>query len=547
MSDMSTDPLDHGTQQLDFTHHSGDGCAPVLRDYQTQAIDDVQRELQTCRAVVVVAATGSGKTVIAAEFIRRNPEARILFLAPRRELIHQTCRKLKDVGVKHGVILAGDKRLNLYSRVQVASVDTMLSRVVRKKKYKLPDFDYAMVDECHIGLTQKREALLNLWPNAKIIGLTATPCRSDGKTLGRVYDKLVEVSNTAALTERGYLVEARYFSVSTPDLKKVRTTGGDYNLKDLAEVTNTAKLVGDVVEHWVRHAIGRRTVVFNVDIAHSAAMAAKFCESGIKAEHVDANTPQDLREEIFQRFASGETAVLCNCTLASIGFDLPELDCVILNRSTKSLGLYLQMLGRGLRPAPAVGKKDCLVLDHAGNVHRHGFATDERFWTLSGTYAVDHVKTQAAKEAKAKKDLKQITCPQCKCVWEGSNQCPACKYTFPVKQKDKPFMAGSLVEILRRGQTGFQNPLNGVESDDWTLPRKIDFYSQLVGIAQGRGYKPGWAACKYKDRFNVWPDYAWNRAIMQNGPAEASIHTIRWVTASQRAWKQSQRSNRELA
>lgn len=526
--------------QLDFTHRSGDG-PPVCRHYQLAAIDAAQEALKLSRAVLLVAPTGSGKTVIAAEFIRRQPEARFLFLAPRRELVNQTCRKLNDVGVRHGVILAGDKRINLYSRVQVASVDTVLSRVVRKKKYKLAAFDYLIVDEAHVGLTAKREALLNLWPDAKIIGLTATPCRSDGKTLGRIYDQIVEVSSVSELTEAGHLVGARYFSISTPDLKKVRTTAGDYNLHDLAAVTNTPKLVGDVVEHWVRHAINRRTVVFCVDIAHSAATAARFCESGIRAEHVDANTPSDERDAIFKRFARGETQVLCNCTLASIGFDLPELDCVVLNRSTKSLGLYIQMLGRGLRPAD--GKKDCLVLDHAGNVHRHGFATDDRFWTLHGTYAVDHAKVAESKAAKIKKDLKQITCPECKCVWEGSNQCPACKYIFPVKQRDKPHHEGTLVELLRRGQEAFISPAG--ESGDWTLPRKIDFYSQLVGIAQGRGYKPGWAACKYKDKFGVWPDYSWNRAITQNGPAPASIHTIRWVQSSQIAWRKSQQRSRE--
>jgi DNA repair protein RadD len=524
--------------QLDFTHHSGDGNRPTCRDYQIKALEDSGARLLVNRAVIAVAPTGSGKTVIAAEFINQRPESNFWFLAPRRELIHQTCRKLDDVAIKYGVLLAGDKkRTNLYARVQVMSVDTLLSRLIRRKSVRLSAPDYIIVDEAHVGLTARRQQIFDMYPDAKILGFTATPCRSDGKSLGRVYNELVLVSSTRELTERGYLVPARYFSVSKPDLKKVRTTGGDFNLKDLAEVTNTAKLVGDVVAHWQKHANNRRTVVFNVDIEHSAAVAQRFQLAGVKAEHVDANTDQRDRDAIFSRFASGDTQVLCNCTLASIGFDLPELDCVVLNRATKSLGLYLQMLGRGLRPFGQ--KKDCLVLDHAGNVHRHGFAADERAWTLSGTDAIDPERQAKINAAKKKADLKQLTCPQCKCVWEGSVKCPSCGYTFPPKAVDRGHMQGSLVEIMDPVLGKFQLP--PASSSEWTITRKIDFYSQLVGIGMSRGYKPMWASCKYKDKFNEWPAREWLAPILKNGPTRADVHVINWVVAGQRAWIRKKR------
>jgi hypothetical protein len=259
--------------------------------------------------------------------------------------------------------------------------------------------------------------------------------------------------------------------------------------------------------------------------------------AGIHAEHVDASTDYEERAAIFKRFASGDTQVLCNCTLASIGFDLPELDCVVLNRATKSLGLYLQMLGRGLRPA--AGKTDCLVLDHAGNVHRHGFATDQRAWTLSGRDAIDATKQAAINKAKVKKELKQITCPECKCVWEGSNRCPSCGYTFPVKTADRFHMDGQLVEVLQNGQSPFRLP--PASSDEWTVPRKVEFYSQLVGIGMARGYKPGWAGMKYKDKFEEWPPREWLGPIMEHGPKPATIHVIRWVQASMIAWSKSRK------
>lgn len=497
--------------------------APTLRPYQQQAIDRVSELIaRGVKAPLIVAPTGAGKTVLAAAIVAGNPDARILFLAPRRELIHQTCRKLDDVSVPYGVLLAGDKRTNLYARVQVASVDTLVSRVLRLQKVQLAPFDIVIVDEAHVGLTERRQALLNLWPDAKVIGLTATPTRSDGRALGVLYDELVEVSSVKDLTDAGFLVPARYFSVSEPDLRRVRVTAGDYNQGDLDRTMNQAPLIGNIVEHWLEHAAQRRTVVFATSIAHSLALAQEFIEQGVSAEHVDASTPQDAREAIFSRFASGRTQVLTNCTLASIGFDLPVLDCVVFARPTKSLGLYLQMLGRGLRPAP--GKADCLVLDHAGNVHRHGFATDDRFWTLHGKYAQDVQRTEQAKREKEKKGVVQLTCPQCKCVWEGGNQCPQCGYYFEPKPKKLVPQAGKLVAV-------------GEGVREWTDERKMRFFLELAAYGEGRGYKPGWASFKYKERFGDWPAWKWKQHSERHGGIDPSLDTVRWIKSRMIAWR----------
>lgn len=492
---------------------------PKLRPYQWRAIDKMELLVQGgVRAPLIVAPTGAGKTVVAAEIVRRNAGRRILFLAPRRELIHQTCRKLDEVGVQYGVILAGDGRSNQYAHVQVASVDTLISRVLRKQKLQAMAFDIVLIDEAHVGLTDTRQRLLDLWPGATIIGLTATPCRSDGKALGRVYDELVEVTTVAELVEQGYLCPARYFSVSEPDLKRVRTTAGDYNRLDLDGVMNRPKLVGDIVEHWMRHAADRRTVVFATSITHSAALAAEFVSHGVTAEHVDANSPQVLREAIFKRFSNGDTQVLTNCTLASIGFDLPDLNCVVFARPTKSLGLYIQMLGRGLRPAP--GKRDCLVLDHAGNVHRHGFATDPRYWTLHGKYAEDLAKKERAQREKKEKGEVAITCKQCKCVYEGGAVCPACGWSPPPKIRPVGTEDGSLVEVTRDRMPS---------ASSMTKDERRAFFLELSGYAQMKGWKPGWASHQYRERFGEWPEWAWKTHVDQHGGAEPSLTTARWV------------------
>src|SRR5439155_16768034 len=184
---------------------------------------------------------------------------------------------------------------------------------------------------------------------------------------------------------------------------------GDYDEADLEMVMNRAPLLADVVQTWLAHAADRRTVVFATSIAHAVALAEAFRRVGVAAEHVDAGTPTEARKATFARFAAGETQVLTNCFLAAYGFDMPVLSCIVLARPTRSLMLYLQMLGRGLRIAP--DKRDCLVLDHAGCVHRHGFAADPRAWTLTGRYALEPAPTRARPERTAKE------CPECNAVW----------------------------------------------------------------------------------------------------------------------------------
>src|SRR5439155_23738254 len=211
----------------------------------------------------------------------------------------------------------------------------------------------------------------------------------------------------------------------------------------------------------------------------AVALADAFRRVGVAAEHVDAGTPADVRQATFARFAAGETQVLTNCFLAAYGFDLPVLSSVVLARPTRSLMLFLQMLGRGLRISP--DKRDCLVLDHAGCVHRHGFATDERLWTLDGRMALEPSPTRAKPERQAKE------CPACHAVWIGSATCPECGYMLRPAGRMVPTLDGNLVEIGA-----------GEEPD---VQARALFYAELRGFAAERGYKPGWAAHKYRERF----------------------------------------------
>lgn len=477
---------------------------PVLRPYQAAVlprIGDAWRRGR--RAPVLVAPTGSGKTLIATEVIRRSIEFgwRVLFLAPRRELIDQAVGKLTGAGIEVSVLMAGDTRRDPYARVTVASIDTLHARRDRAGEYPVLDPDLVVVDEAHLFVTPLRAGILAHWPKARIVGLTATPARKDGRALGLIFDDLIEVATVAELTEAGYLVPGRYFSLADPDLSKVRITAGDYNGKDLAAAMDQPKLVGDVVSTWLARAGGRRTVVFATSISHSAALATEFrTRGGVAAEHVDANTPTIERRAIFDRFRDGTTQVLTNCTLASYGFDLPELDCVVMARPTKSLVLYLQMLGRGLRPAP--GKQHCLVLDHAGIVCRFGFADEPRPWSLEGkiTNWRDEAKSSGGDIPEAKK-LRD--CPKCQAIFTGS-QCPECGWFRQPKGVQIETLDGELIEI-------------GAVSE--TYRERLCFYLQLRGYCNERGRKQGYAAYLYRDKFKCWPPRSWGAyPVMSCGP-----------------------------
>jgi DNA repair protein RadD len=208
-----------------------------------------------------------------------------------------------------------------------------------------------IIDEAHHSRARTYMRLVETYRGAVIVGLTATPCRSDGRGLGNIFEVLVECPSVADLTIAGYLVSARIFAPVRPNLSGISIARGDYIEARLADRMNTALLVGDIVEHWHRIGEGRPTVVFTVNVAHSVHVRNGFRRSGVLAEHVDGSTPLEERKTILDRFAAGGVDVICNCAVLTEGWDRPEASCLVLARSTRSLGLYRQMVGRVLRPA----------------------------------------------------------------------------------------------------------------------------------------------------------------------------------------------------
>lgn len=487
----------------------------MLRPYQTAAIADLRTSFaQGNRSPVLVMPTGSGKTLVAAELTRsaREKGSKVLFLAPRRELIFQTSAKLTAAGVRHAIVMAGEP-VSLTAPVQVACIPSLHRRAIASDRMPMPLADVVIVDEAHLSISRTTRDVLAKYPKAVKIGMTATPSRADGRGLGEVYDHMVLGPSVAELTAQGFLVPARYYAGSKPDMDGVKIVRGDYDAKQLGGRADNTVLVGDVVSNWARIAGDRKTVVFAVNRAHSRHLAERFSEIGIRAEHLDGQTENEERADILQQLRSGQIQVVTNCDVLTYGWDEPSISCAVLARPTKSIARYLQMVGRVLRPAD--GKTDCIVIDHAGAVEDIGFVDDEMPWSLDAKG-----KIQERREAKQKAEPKPLVCGDCGSTFKPAKHCPDCgaemgsKYTQAIQSIDE-----DLTEVDRARRR---------KNREWTPAEKAAFYGELRQYAADHGYKSGWSDRKYQERLSVWPNAYKHAPLKQPTP-----ETLGWIKHSQ--------------
>lgn len=495
----------------------------ILRPYQLRALDDLRDRLRRgAKRLILVAPTGSGKTVCAAAMVEGAVARgrKVLFLAHRRELIEQCSSKLDDIGVDHALMLGHHWRTDVRKPVQVASVQTLARRAP-------PPADLVIIDEAHRCLAPSYARLIaEHYSASTLIGLSATPWRSDGRGLGAIYQDLVLTASVRDLVEQGYLVRSRIFAPHRPDLAGVHSVAGDYRQDELAAAVDKSRLVGDIVEHWRRLAEGRRTVVFAVGVEHSRHLAAAFVAAGIRAEHADGALPELARSRVIRRVRTGEVQVLTNCELVTEGFDVPELSCCVLARPTKSSVKYLQMVGRVARPAS--GKADALILDHAGCVFRHGFPADER------TYGLEDQAPPKDDEAPVK------ICRECFAVMLSTARvCPECGAAVVVDsvgRKPPETQEGELAEILPgdlrtcrkcrstdthtfvgRGMGAFTTGIrchacgatefvtDHLRAHNASMVEKQAEYTRLSAIRERKGFAKGWVAHRYRALFGCWP------------------------------------------
>jgi DNA repair protein RadD len=467
----------------------------TLRPFQETAIESLRDGVRRgIKGQLLVAPTGAGKTTIAAFLIESavSRGGRVLFMAHRRELISQPSKRLDDMGIDHGIIMGAHRRNKPHLPVQIGSVQTLVNR-----DFSTPP-SLVIIDEAHRARADTYKTVLEILGNPVVIGLTATPCRLDGRGLGgNLFQRIVECPQVADLTEMGFLVPAITFAGKKHNMSGYKKTGGDYNAEDVATEMNKPELIGDVVKEWMEKAAGRQTIAFASTIVHSHAIVDEFRRNGIPAEHVDAKTPVEIRDTLISRLASGEIKVISNVGIYDEGVDCPSVSCIIDASITASLVKYLQRRGRGLRPHP--GKSDCIILDHAGNVYHpgHGLPNTKRVWELE----IDKAKKKSVSPNYA--DLVKV-CPKCSKVYDTSALTCTCGYVFSTrKRRDAKHSAGELKEIT--------------DSEIKVIPEQVKRQRYAWYLLQqhtqskrsGEPYSKGFAFMKYQSEFRERPKRGW--------------------------------------
>ena len=440
----------------------------TLRPYQQELVDAIRLQYQLGkRSVLAVLSTGGGKTRIfshIAEAASRKGN-RVLILVHRAELLDQASRSLP---FHHGLIAAG-RGMDLSHAVQLASVQTVARRL-----HLLPRdyFQLIVVDEAHHSSAGTWAKVIVHFSSARLLGVTATPIRSDGRGLGEHYQQMVQGPSGAWLTDNGYLARARVLAPPGFSADGLRKRMGDFDPK--AAEDRVRSIHGDCVSHYRQHLHGQTAIAFCCSIAHAEAVAAVFMQAGISAASIDGTMDTTTRRHLLEQLGAGRIKVLTSCALIGEGVDVPSVGGCLLLRPTASVGLHLQMIGRCLRPSP--GKPAAVVLDHVGNCLRLGHHLEERDWSLDGTPKRDREKAPSVK-----------VCPTCFAAnATTAQQCCECGHQFRAEVRELEQVDGELVELAARQRRREQG---GAQSLD-----------DLRQLAQQRGYKRGWAERVYQAR-----------------------------------------------
>ena len=377
-----------------------------LRDYQTYLLDRVSQSWNSGnRSILLQLATGGGKTICFAHLIQISIAIgkTVLVLAHREELIKQATEKITAItGVEPGIIKA-DYKADYSRSIQVASVQSLTRRLKH-----CPQFDLVVIDEAHHSTANSYRSILANFPNSQILGVSATPIRLDGSGFRGIFDDLVCGVTVRQLIDMGRLSPYKYFAPARSMLLVgVRKRGGDFSAESIENANPSESVAADCLKAYVDYLQGKQVVIFAVSVAHSIAIACSFAANNIPAAHLDGTSDSDTRSATMIAFREGKIRVLTNCALFDEGLDIPGLDGVILARPTTSLGRYLQMVGRALRPAP--DKPHATIIDLAGNWERHGLPDDDRVWSLDGVETVERGSSKKLQRSKVDGQIQEIT------------------------------------------------------------------------------------------------------------------------------------------
>lgn len=426
-----------------------------LRPYQVRLIEEARAEMQKgVRSIMIQAATGAGKTCLIAHMLKtaRARGLNSIFVVHRRELIRQSIKTFGMVGLPFGV-LSPDFPEDLSQQVQIASVLTLGNRLQKIKRPSL-----IVLDEAHHHAAKTWSKITDTFPEAYLIGVSATPRRGDGKGLGRWYKSMLHGPPVADLIRDGYLSKYRVFAPGNGEQDKPTITG-------------------DAIREYRQRIPGRRAIVFAHSLEHSKFTVEEFKKAGFRAAHVDGESDSSYREDMVTAFEAGRLDILSNVNIFSEGVSVDAIESVIDLAPTLSLPVWLQRCGRALRPAP--GKEEAIILDHAGNCERHGLPDEPREWILEGSGV-------AKKDDGSGPSLR--ICKKCFAAqFPGSATCQYCGHAFEIKQRKVQRQAGVLREMTPEALAA-QRAKAAEKQRRAFEQHRAGSYEELVELGRRRNY-----------------------------------------------------------
>ena len=456
-----------------------------LRDYQSKAIDDIRNAFrQGFKAPFLTAPTGAGKTVILSKIAQdaSAKETLTVLLVHRQELVVQTSKTFAKFGILHTIVAPSSVVHNAIkiqneefgrsffrdaSYIYIATVQTLVRRMA-----DLPAFKLILIDEAHHGVAGTWRKIVDNYPGAKILGVSATPERFDGKGLGiqcgGIFDALINGPSISNLIDRGFLTRPRvYCPPIQADFSDLKTVAGDFDKKQQAGKLRKPRVIGDVIAHYRKFCEGVPAIAFCPTVEYAQYVAENFRAAGYRATSIDGKMDDYERNKAISDLGAGRLDVLTSCEIVSEGTDIPVVGAAILLRKTKSLGLYLQQVGRALRPYP--GKEETIILDHVGNCVEHGLPEEERAWTLDG-----RIQRSRKNDASSTPSCRQ--CLNCYAVYPSTvSVCPRCGTASPKTKTEVEQVEGELIEYTKRESRREQG-----------LARSLD---ELIAIAKRKGYR----------------------------------------------------------
>jgi len=483
-----------------------------LRPHQQEVVDQLKEGFKSGHTrQLLYASTGFGKTEVAMEIMKRVSEGykKAAMIVDRIVLCDQTSARLSKYGIEHGVMQAGHWRERPHERIQVCSAQTL------ERRKSFPDIDLVIIDECHI-MRRKTVEFLKENPQIRVIGLTATPFT---KGLGDVYTHVVGATPTGDLVEKGWLVPLKVFVAKEIDMTGAKKVAGEWAADEVSK--RGMAITGDVVNEWIKktHEVfggPRKTIIFCSGVDHGKDLVKGFADAGYRFESISYREDDDFKRMTIEEFAKPDTTIhgLIATDILTRGFDVTDVMIGVSARPfSKSFSSHVQQMGRVMRPHD--GKEFGLWLDHSGNFLR--FRKDwDKLYTV-GVQTLDTISEKAQKEPTIK-EKQEATCPRCKSLWTPvGNACSECGYEKPLKQILT--IPGELQELA--------------ESNRKLQIDNRQFYAELMYYGKMKGYKDGWAAMKYREKFDVYPNG------LRVEPIPTSAKTMGWIKSRLIAYSKS--------